>query len=108
MAGSDARGGAPWAAIPWGRDFASPHFEPLRWCGSPRAYVRRVQRNATHHHGNELICGDCRTHLPALDTGSVDLVVTDPPYGLASHTTIMRRAGKFGPAADIRASFEWD
>jgi DNA modification methylase len=67
-----------------------------------------VQRNATHHDGNVLICGDSRVHLPRVDSETVDLVVTDPPYGLASDTTIMRRAGKFGPAGDIRTSFEWD
>jgi DNA modification methylase len=39
----------------------------------------------------------------------VDLVVTDPPYGLQSDTTIVRKAGcKFGASSDIRSSFSWD
>jgi len=29
---------------------------------------------------NELLFGDCRTRLPQIATGSVDLVLTDPPY----------------------------
>ena len=27
--------------------------------------------------------GDCRDILPTLETGSIDLVLTDPPYGVA-------------------------
>ncbi len=30
----------------------------------------------------ELFCGDCLKVLPTLDTGSVDAVITDPPYGI--------------------------
>ncbi len=29
-----------------------------------------------------LICGDCLTVLPALEAGTVDVVVTSPPYNL--------------------------
>jgi len=32
--------------------------------------------------GQRLICGDCREVLPGLEAGSVDAVVTDPPYGI--------------------------
>jgi len=32
--------------------------------------------------GHRLICGDCLDVLPALDAGSVDVVVTSPPYNL--------------------------
>ncbi|MBV9734408.1 MAG: site-specific DNA-methyltransferase [Acidisphaera sp.] len=31
---------------------------------------------------HRLICGDCRDVLPGLDDGSVDVVVTSPPYNL--------------------------
>jgi len=31
--------------------------------------------------------GDCRDVLPTLETRSVDLVLTDPPYGIAVHTS---------------------
>lgn len=31
-----------------------------------------------------LICGDCRDVLPTLDRGSIDLCLTDPPYGVTS------------------------
>lgn len=29
-----------------------------------------------------IYCGDCRDVLPVLEAGSVDLVLTDPPYGI--------------------------
>lgn len=31
---------------------------------------------------DKVICGDCRDILPLIPDGAVDLVVTDPPYGL--------------------------
>ena len=38
--------------------------------------------------GVQLYCGDCLEVLPQLEAGSIDAVVTDPPYGLGrwSHT----------------------
>ena len=38
-----------------------------------------------------IYCGDCREILPLIPEGSVDLVVTDPPYGInyvSNHRTI--------------------
>ena len=32
--------------------------------------------------GVTIFCGDCRDILPTLEAGSVDLVLTDPPYGI--------------------------
>lgn len=32
--------------------------------------------------GRVIYCGDCRDILPQIPTGAVDLVLTDPPYGL--------------------------
>ena len=32
--------------------------------------------------GHRLICGDCLTVLPTLEVGSIDVVVTSPPYNL--------------------------
>jgi site-specific DNA-methyltransferase (adenine-specific) len=37
---------------------------------------------ASTEHGHRLICGDCLTVLPTIDAGSVDVVVTSPPYNL--------------------------
>ena len=37
-----------------------------------------------------LYCGDCLEILPALAPGSVDAVVTDPPYGMAWNTDSTR------------------
>jgi DNA modification methylase len=38
------------------------------------------------HAGIQIFLGDCRDILPTLEAGSVDLVLTDPPYGI-SHPT---------------------
>jgi len=35
----------------------------------------------------DLRLGDCLEILPTLETGSVDAVITDPPYGLGTRTT---------------------
>jgi site-specific DNA-methyltransferase (adenine-specific) len=37
--------------------------------------------------GITIYCGDCRDVLPALGGAGVDLVLTDPPYGLADRWT---------------------
>lgn len=33
------------------------------------------------HKGIQIYCGDCRDILPQLESDSVDLCITDPPYG---------------------------
>jgi DNA modification methylase len=47
--------------------------------------------------GISIYLGDCRDVLPTLDAGSVDLVLTDPPYGIAERTD--RKARKRGSLA---------
>lgn len=37
---------------------------------------------------------DCRDILPHLSPGSVDLVLTDPPYGIANGSAFVRRGGE--------------
>jgi site-specific DNA-methyltransferase (adenine-specific) len=39
----------------------------------------------------KLYCGDCLSILPTLEAGSVDAVVTDPPYGINHPTDYKRR-----------------
>jgi DNA modification methylase len=41
--------------------------------------------------GIQIFHADCRNVLPALDPGSVDLVLTDPPYGISLDTANHRR-----------------
>jgi len=45
-----------------------------------------------------LFCGDCRDVLPTLADGSIDAVVTDPPYGLGKRMSggTWGRADKYG------------
>src|SRR5262249_40246309 len=38
------------------------------------------QQKPIEHFLNAIHCGDCREVMQAMPTGSVDLVVTDPPY----------------------------
>ena len=57
-----------------------------------------------------LICGDCLEVLPTLEAGSVDAVITDPPYGISQEMKITRakNAMKF-KGADINYNFGiWD
>ena len=49
--------------------------------------------------GIKLYQGDCLEILPQLEPGSVDAVITDPPYGMNSHN--MRNAVAF-------MDTEWD
>ena len=42
-----------------------------------------------------LYCGDCLEILPTLAPGSVDAVVTDPPYGIFNH------GGRWGKKSDL-------
>ncbi len=48
--------------------------------------------------GHVLYLGDCREVLPTLAAGSVDLVLTDPPYGCRWESGL-RKWGHFGPIA---------
>lgn len=35
---------------------------------------------------NVIYCGDCREILPLMPDKSVDIVLTDPPYGISWHS----------------------
>jgi hypothetical protein len=50
------------------------------------------------HAGITIYHGDCRDILPRIPAGSVDLVLTDPPYGI-NHPTDYRSRGRCGIAA---------
>jgi site-specific DNA-methyltransferase (adenine-specific) len=50
---------------------------------------------------------DCRDVLPTLEAGSVDLVLTDPPYGISIVTKNNRKA--YGTARQVEhGGAEWD
>ncbi len=52
--------------------------------------------------------GDCREVLPTLEAGSVDLVLTDPPYGIGYDASISTQNGiqKFGAIAGDERLFD--
>lgn len=43
--------------------------------------------------GITLYHADCREVVPLLDTGSIDLVLTDPPYGIGYDASASTQAG---------------
>jgi DNA modification methylase len=49
---------------------------------------------------NALYQGDCRQLLRAVPTGEVDLVVTDPPYNIASEHALTRASGRVVTTAE--------
>ena len=60
---------------------------------------------------NKVLEGDCFDLLNAVQDGSVDMILTDPPYGLANEVKITRsrNSQKFGKAKTITHDFgEWD
>jgi len=53
--------------------------------------------------------GDCCELMKEVKDGSIDLIVTDPPYNISSTQKIIREGGKFGKAKPINYDFgEWD
>ncbi|MBQ8465308.1 MAG: site-specific DNA-methyltransferase [Alphaproteobacteria bacterium] len=55
--------------------------------------------------------GDCFELLAQVPNGAVDMILTDPPYGIANDTKITRSGGrqKFGKAKAISHDFgAWD
>lgn len=56
-----------------------------------------------------LLYGDALKLHSKIDDGSIDLILTDPPYNISSDIKITRNGGKFGKAKDINLNFgEWD
>lgn len=64
---------------------------------APRIYYQ--DRDCT------LWLGDCRDVLPRLGPGSVDLILTDPPYGVNWQATSGRTRMDFGPIANDDGAF---
>jgi len=52
-----------------------------------------------------LVCGDCLEVLPLLEPGSVDVLFTDPPYGIVNEFGIHENAPGKGSR---RLQFAWD
>jgi len=55
--------------------------------------------------GIQIYCGDCRDILPTLP--KVDLVLTDPPYGLKENAHRVASRGKLAKTTDY-GDFSWD
>ncbi len=55
----------------------------------------------------EIIHGDCLEVLPTLAAGSVDCVVTDPPYGMPSYEPPSWHQGNRGTCTDVTEQ-AWD
>jgi DNA modification methylase len=56
-----------------------------------------------------MYCGDCLEILPTLQTGSVDAVVTSPPYNVGGNNMAARAKVKYGEASkDALVKSEWE
>ena len=66
----------------------------------PKPYYHDERAGITIYHA------DCRDVLPLLEPGSVDLVLTDPPYGvnLITKTSDYRDSGRFDNGQSLMAS----
>lgn len=62
--------------------------------------------------GITIYCGDCRDILPLLEPGSVDLVLTDPPYSSGTRQATDRKASNIPKRGERwnseRAGIIWD
>ena len=61
--------------------------------------------------GQTVVWGDCREVLPLLEAGSVDLVLTDPPYGINDtplFTPDLRKAKRRGGNNTYHPESTWD
>ena len=58
--------------------------------------------------GVTLYCGDCLDILPTLEAGSVDAVVTDPPYGLGNIMTKDRTKNSCWTNPGWDGGLKWD
>lgn len=54
-----------------------------------------------------LYCGDCLAILPTLEAGSVDAVVTDPPYGMSFQSAWRIESERFAKIANDEQPFIW-
>lgn len=58
---------------------------------------------------NEIYLKDCMKGMKKIDSGSIDLILTDPPYNVSKDTKIVRNGGKYGKAKAMDLNFgEWD
>ena len=53
----------------------------------------------------KLLQGDCLELMPGIESGSVDLILADPPYGIIKGAP--QKWGREGTGIDVRG-FEWD
>lgn len=54
-----------------------------------------------------VIHGDCLTVLRQMEPGSVDMVITDPPYGVDYQSTRAAKENRREKISNDRASFIW-
>lgn len=57
---------------------------------------------------NKIYCGDCLEFMKGMDDNSVDLVLTDPPYGIGMHKQIGLKKGEKGNKWAKFSNHKWD
>ena len=56
---------------------------------------------------NQIICGDCLEVMKTFPDKSIDLVLTDPPYGIGENNEKNASRGKLAKTTDF-GHYEWD
>lgn len=56
---------------------------------------------------NTVITGDCLTVLRNMESESVDLVITDPPYGIDFQSARKEKANRFAKISNDKSPFIW-
>ncbi len=57
--------------------------------------------------GIRLICGDFNTEVLSIESCSIDLILTDPPYGISENSKVTKVGGQIVDA-DFDGDDEWD
>lgn len=60
---------------------------------------------------NKIICGDAIEVMKTFESGQIDMVLTDPPYGLGPNPHVIRismTSNNWRRRADINPNYEWD
>jgi len=57
---------------------------------------------------NQIVCGDCLELMAEIPDKAIDLVLTDPPYGIGMHRQIGLKKGETGNKWDKFSTHKWD
>ena len=65
-------------------------------------YIKEEYKKNPEDYINKIICGDCLEVMKGIPDKAVDLVLTDPPYGIGIAMGINRITPVFNSATDLQ------